>query len=69
MAVSRAASARAISVSICSCSFPTDARDFDAIWDELKQRFAGFDYAPLIHGGTDDARHLCWERRLTSDRT
>ncbi len=44
------------------CSFPTEAVGFDGIWDELKQRFAGFDYGPLIHGGTDDARHLCWER-------
>lgn len=48
------------------CSFPTEAAGFDGIWDELKQRFAGFDYEPLIRGGTDDARHLCWERkRLT----
>ena len=51
------------------CSFPTDARGFDDIWDELKQRFAGFDYGPLIRGGTDEAKHLCWERPgLTSDR-
>ena len=44
------------------CSFPTEASGFDGIWDELKQRFAGFDYGPLIGGGTTDARHLCWER-------
>jgi hypothetical protein len=44
------------------CSFPTEAIGFDGIWDELKQRFAGFNYGPLIHGGTNDARHLCWER-------
>jgi len=45
------------------CSFPTEAIGFDGIWDELEQRFAGFDYGPLIRGGADDVRHLCWERR------
>jgi len=45
------------------CSFPTEALGFDGIWDELQQRFAGFDYRPLIEGGTDDARHICWERQ------
>ena len=44
------------------CSFPTEAFGFNRIWDELNQRFAGFDYGPLIRGGTDDARHLCWQR-------
>jgi hypothetical protein len=34
----------------------------DAVWDELEQRFPGFDFGPLIRGGTDDAQHLCWER-------
>ena len=45
------------------CSFPTEAQGIDGIWDELKQRFVGFDYEPLILGGTDDARHPCWERQ------
>lgn len=45
------------------CSFPTEASGFDGIWDQLKQRFLGFDYQPLIRGGTDDAKHLCWERQ------
>lgn len=44
------------------CSFPTEAAGFEGIWDELKRRFAGFDYGPLIRGGVVDARHLCWER-------
>ena len=35
---------------------------FPGVWDELRRRFAGFDDGPLIRGGTDDARHLCWER-------
>lgn len=48
------------------CSFPTEAIGFDGIWAELKQRFAGFDYKPLIHGGTDEAKHLCWERNRVS---
>jgi len=52
------------------CSFPTEAVGFDAIWDELKRQFAGFDYGPLIRGGTDDARYLCWDRQSSaaSDR-
>jgi hypothetical protein len=45
------------------CSFPTEAAGFDGIWDELKRRFTGFDYQPLIRGGTEDAKHLCWERQ------
>lgn len=48
------------------CSFPTEAKGFDGIWDELNQRFAGFDYKPMIQGGTDDAKHLCWERNIMS---
>jgi hypothetical protein len=49
------------------CSFPTEAQGFSGFWDQLKQRFPGFDYEPLIRGGTDDARYLCWERqRLTT---
>ena len=50
------------------CSFPTEARGFDGIWDELKQRFAGFDYKPLIQGGTREAKHLCWEREQLISR-
>ena len=45
------------------CSVPTEAVGFDAIWDELQQRFPGFDYGPLIRGGTDDAKYLCWDRQ------
>lgn len=45
------------------CSVPTEAVGIDAIWDELKQRFTGFDYGPIIRGGTDDARYLCWDRK------
>jgi hypothetical protein len=44
------------------CSFPTEAKGFEGIWDELEARFTGFDWGPLIRGGTDDAKHLCWER-------
>jgi hypothetical protein len=52
------------------CSVPTEAIGFDSIWDELKERFAGFDYGPLIRGGTDVARYLCWDRQSSaaSDR-
>jgi len=45
------------------CSFPTEADGMNKIWDEFEQRFPGFDYGPLIRGGTDEAKHLCWERR------
>lgn len=45
------------------CAFPTEARGMDGIWDELEQRFGGFDFKPIIHGGTDYAKHLCWERQ------
>lgn len=48
------------------CSFPTEAIGFQGIWDELKQRFAEFDYKPIIQGGTNDAKHLCWERTRMS---
>ena len=44
------------------CSFPTEAEGMDGVWDELKRRFPGFDYEPMIKGGTIEARHLCWER-------
>jgi hypothetical protein len=44
------------------CSFPTEAKNFEGIWDQLEARFSGFDWGPLIRGGTDDAKHLCWER-------
>lgn len=44
------------------CSFPTEASGFNGFWGEVEQRFPGFDYKPLIEGGTTDARHLCWER-------
>jgi hypothetical protein len=45
------------------CSFTMEAVGFDGMWDEFKNRFVGFNYEPLIRGGTDDARHLCWERQ------
>jgi hypothetical protein len=44
------------------CSFPTEATGFDGVWNELERRFSGFDYGPVIRGGTDYAKHLCWER-------
>jgi hypothetical protein len=51
------------------CSFPTEVSNISAFWDELKVRFPGFDYQPIIRGGTDDAKHLCWERQLPSRRS
>lgn len=43
------------------CSIPTEAEGFEQIFDELKKRFPDFDYRPIIEGGADDARHLCWK--------
>lgn len=52
------------------CSFPTEAEGMDGVWDKLKKHFAGFDYGPLVRGGTVDTRHLCWQRQgLTRPRT
>jgi hypothetical protein len=45
------------------CSFPTEVRGMGAIWDELEARFPGFDYGPIIEGGTEFKKHLCWERQ------
>jgi len=45
------------------CSFPTEVSAIDSMLDEIQQRFPGFDYKPVIRGGIDDARDLCWERR------
>lgn len=45
------------------CSFPTEVAEMNGVWDQLKQRFPGFDYGPVIRGGTNDAKHLCWERQ------
>jgi len=47
-----------------ACSIPTDAPGFEAIWKELEQRFPGFDYKPIIFGGADHTRLLCWEREV-----
>jgi hypothetical protein len=47
------------------CSFPTEVSNMDAVWDALEARFPGFDYGPMIRGGTDDAKHLCWERAVS----
>ena len=45
------------------CSIPIEAEGFDRMWDELEARFEGFDYEPLIRGGTTAGKHLCWERQ------
>lgn len=44
------------------CSFPTEVSAIHSFWDEMGQRFPGFDYAPVIRGPTVVARDLCWER-------
>jgi hypothetical protein len=44
------------------CSFPTEALGFDRLLEEFPKLFPGFDWEPVVHGGTDDARYLCWRR-------
>ena len=46
------------------CSVPTDAVGFKSIWDQLKERFTGFDYKPLIRADGTQGKQLCWERQL-----
>ena len=48
------------------CSLPTEAKGFRQIWSELETRFPGFDFGPVIRGGTDFRKHLCWERQTAT---
>ena len=50
------------------CSFPTEAKGISDLWKELEQRYPGFDFGPVIRGGTVDAKHLCWERERPARR-
>ena len=43
-------------------SIPSEARGFDALWDEFQRRFDGFDHSLIHQAGTDDARQLLWKR-------
>ena len=45
------------------CSFPSEATNLNLFWNEVERRFPGFDFKPVIEGGTENAKHLCWERR------
>lgn len=47
------------------CSFPSEATGLNLFWDEVERRFPGFDFKPVIEGGTDYAKHLCWERKAS----
>jgi len=46
------------------CSIPTDAKGFDALFDQLSARFPDFDFKPFIEacGSVDDRRYVCWQR-------
>lgn len=46
-----------------ACSFPTEVSNMSLFFDELERRFPGFDYEPVIKGGTEFKKHLCWERQ------
>jgi hypothetical protein len=48
------------------CALPTEAKGFREIWPELETRFSGFDFGPVIHGGNDFRKHLCWERQAAA---
>jgi hypothetical protein len=47
------------------CSFPTEAAGMDQMWDEIEQRFPGFDYHWLIIGPPQEAKRLCWSGEKT----
>jgi hypothetical protein len=49
------------------CSFPTEVKGIGGIWDELQTRFPGFDFGPIIEGGTEFRKHLCWEKAEASE--
>ncbi len=44
------------------CSVPSEAKDFDPLWDEIKNRFDGFNYDAIIEAGTDNAQKTLWEK-------
>ena len=44
------------------CSIPTEAKDFDKLWPELKQRFPGLDYQALIAAGTTESQKTIWKK-------
>ncbi len=45
------------------CSIPTEAKGFDLILDEIKNRFTGFDYEAFVKGsGTDYQQTTVWKK-------
>lgn len=47
------------------CSVPTEAANFDAVFESLK-RFHGFDFGCFLKAGTNDALHICWKQPATN---
>jgi hypothetical protein len=43
------------------CSVPTEARGFDALVKEIELRLPTFDFMPIMKGGTNEAKYLCWD--------
>ena len=50
------------------CSIPTEAANFDAVFEALK-RFHGFDFGCFLRGGTNDQLHVGWKRSKNSPDT
>ncbi len=44
------------------CSVPSEAKDFDLLWDEIKKRFDGFNYNAIIEAGTDNDQKVLWKK-------
>jgi len=45
-------------------SIPSEAKGFDALWEELKTRFPGFDHSQILEAGTDHAKRLLWKKYM-----
>jgi hypothetical protein len=44
------------------CSVPSEAREFEQLWDIFKTRFPGFNYEAIIQGGTSNAQKVLWKK-------
>lgn len=44
------------------CSVPSEAKDFDRLWDEFEKRFQGFNYEAILEAGTDNNQKTLWHK-------
>jgi hypothetical protein len=45
----------------CGCSIPTEAANFEAVFEAFK-RFRGFDHGCFLKGNSNDAMYICWDK-------